>query len=90
MQERQDENRDKRHMTEMDVGSKQICVDLLCCTSRGRCTVATQSKYQLHACICLKQIPEKANKLILSYLKETMTMRNLFQWNEGLHIGLIA
>ena len=46
----------------------QICVNLLCCTSRGRCTVAAQSKFSFMLVLCSRQIPAKANKLILSYL----------------------
>ena len=37
-------------------------------TTRGRCTVAAQSKSRFMLVLCSRQIPAKANKPILSYL----------------------
>ena len=56
-------------------------MDLLCCTSRGRCTVAAQSKCQFHACIVLKTNSCK-RPINLSYLILTCNLR-------GLHVASI-
>ena len=51
-----------------NIHTMQFCVTLLCCTTRWRCTVAAQSKSSFMLVLCLRQIPAKANKLILSHL----------------------